>query len=129
SIKLTKNNWLRIFGNFLLIYILTGIIFWIIGIVFSLFSGQINSLGADDLNQLKTLNPVIIKSFANSFFNLSTGNILKSVLDGLQVFIIIVFIFLLFKRLEKEDGSQIWIDNGSQDILKQGYTTLSVEDL
>jgi len=128
SIKFTNNNWWRIFWNMFIFFIITWIIFWILNSIFSLFNWYIYSSWID-YSKIKDFDPIMIKNIINSLFNTDIGSFLQNALSWLQVYIWIVFMYILYKNLEKKDWWQVWIENWSQDILKQGYTSLWTEDL
>lgn len=111
SVKVTNNNWWRIFWNFLLIWIIismiSSILYQIIWLNWSSF--DYSSL----MNIWKNAKPEEIMNTANQTLNSysPTVNLITSILENIvntiwNVFILI-FTYILFKRLEIENGAEI----------------------
>lgn len=129
ALTLSKNNWWRILWNLILIWIIVSIIksiiSWIISILGFFNSNIVENIGDTFLDKtLKwwsihdLLNQENVNNIISSFleFNLMyfIWDIIKVWLDSISIIFIIIFLYLLFKRLEFENNdikTQIKKDN------------------
>lgn len=111
-INITKDKWWRILWNFLLIWIIVNLIIWvlnsIIWLVGSSFDIDINSL----LNLKENWNPEELMNLVNTTIDSYSPilNFIKSTLENvvstISIIFILIFTYILFKRLEIENNPE-----------------------
>jgi len=114
SIDITKNNWWRILGNFLLVSILLSIIFWIINSIISIFKFSVsdfdywtflnllNNNWEFSVNQFETMVNLYAWKLWNFWIKTFLFNFLDLFLNTLKVIFVLVFTYIFYKRLEFE---------------------------
>jgi len=112
SVLITDNKWLRIVGNFILIWILISIIWWIINWLIWIFKFSVSDFDYSSFLALRNWNlsqeniQNIISEFTKWAWEFSLKSLIFEIIDLLikTIFTIFTFIFtyVFYKRLELE---------------------------
>lgn len=96
SLRLTDNQWMRIFGNLLGIWLLIGLISSIFNGLFSLGGSSLGS----NLLAMQNGDMPNIQAMLSEFSSIGIGSILSNILSGIIGLFSMTFTYILFKRLE-----------------------------
>ena len=113
SVKVTKNKFWRIIWNFLLIVLIIGWITWIINNIISWFgsSFDFNIEYLADLKENWNIQNIIniVNETLNSYSPITNFilNSIETFIDTISTVFILIFTYILFKRLEIEDSPEI----------------------
>ena len=113
SVKITKNKFWRIIWNFLLIWLIISVVTWIANNIVSLFGSSFD-FDIESLANLKeNWNIEEIMNLVNETLK-SYSPITNLILNSIETFIktistvfILIFTYILFKRLEIENNTEI----------------------
>jgi len=125
SIKYTDNNWWRIIWNYLLVWILISILWYIISAINWLFSfsfwgwsdlvsGLTDAYYSKDYSNIWDLTSNYINNF--SFIAEVLWNIIDTIFKTVTSVFVIIFSYIFYLRLEKEyleNNSKIWNESNN----------------
>ncbi|QFR39297.1 hypothetical protein A9Q91_03610 [Candidatus Gracilibacteria bacterium 28_42_T64] len=99
ALKLTKNNWWRVLGNFALVGLIIGLVTGMISGVIGIITPPMN------LDNIKGLED--IKSIVDNFSIIGNiiSNTLKAIINNIGTVFMIIFTYVFFKRLEDENSN------------------------
>ena len=124
SIKITKNNFWRIFWNFLLLRLIIWFATWIVNQIIWLFGSSFDFNIEDMINLKDSHNPEAITNFVHNTLS-SYSPLKKLLLDFLSDIIatissvfLLIFTYIFFKRLEIENNPETEKEENIQEKIE-----------
>lgn len=99
SLRLTENQWVRIFGNLVWVGLFISLVMSIFNGIFSIWE---SSMGIQNLLSVKSGDVTSIQHVLQGISSVGIWNILSSILGGIGWVFSTTFTYLFFKRLEIE---------------------------
>lgn len=116
TVNITKNNWLRIFWNCLLLWL----ILWLSSsLINQIFSYMTPTFDFESFRNNKNLSPELIKAMFDSIFTISIGWIMSSVIGSIIYIFSNTFYYLFYKRLEYEFSPTDKTDTSDEYEIKE----------
>ncbi|MDP2091325.1 MAG: hypothetical protein Q8K30_07055 [Candidatus Gracilibacteria bacterium] len=114
TLSFTDNKWWRIFGNFLLLGLIIGLLTSLIGGIFSAISLS-NKI---DTDSIKTIEDIKLLASNFSIVTQSLSGFVNTIISTIGKIFVIIFTYLFYLRLKQESMGALEIEHLSEAVQK-----------